>query len=73
MASLPFPQEPETFADDERISFSKESKTYILEDGDGNEWEWLEGPKKWSKTVRISRLSVYVDDGLWLAPPQIAT
>lgn len=65
-----FPQEQEAFADDERVSFSKESKTYILEDDEGNEWEWLEGPQKWSKTVR-SIPRVESSDRLWPAslPP----
>lgn len=68
MASRAFPQEEEAFADDERISYSKESKSYILEDEEGNEWEWLQGPQKWSKTVRISRPSVHLSDRLWPAP-----
>lgn len=71
MAYRAFPQEPEAFADDDRVSFSRESKSYILEDDEGNEWEWLEGPQKWSKTVRFlpscPSLSNSPMDRLWPA------
>lgn len=51
----PFPSNPDEFSADHRISYSKESKTFLLEDENGEEWEWLSGPSKWSKTVRKSR------------------
>ncbi|CAK4031197.1 related to cold sensitive U2 snRNA supressor [Lecanosticta acicola] len=47
-ARAPFPSNPEDFAEDPRIAYSKEDATYILEDESG-EWEWLPGPSRWSK------------------------
>ncbi|EME87425.1 uncharacterized protein MYCFIDRAFT_75283 [Pseudocercospora fijiensis CIRAD86] len=47
----PFPSNPEDFDADNRIAFSKETKSYLLEDENGEEWEWLPGPAKWSKTM----------------------
>ncbi|KAF7184964.1 Splicing factor U2AF-associated protein 2 [Pseudocercospora fuligena] len=47
----PFPSNPEDFDADNRIAFSKETKSYLLEDENGEEWEWLAGPAKWSKTM----------------------
>ena len=49
---VPFPRNPEEFADDNRISFSKEADTYILEDTNGEEWEWNKLWSKWVATVR---------------------
>lgn len=66
MATRAFPQDPDSFPDDPRVSFSKQTQTYILEDDDGNEWEWLPGPQKWSKTVRITfrpSSDAFLDDG----------
>lgn len=51
----PFPENPEDFDDDNRISYSKQLQSYLLEDENGEEWEWLQGPAKWSKTVREPR------------------
>ncbi|CZT23153.1 uncharacterized protein RCC_08863 [Ramularia collo-cygni] len=42
--SAQFPEEQVAFADDDCISLSKESETYILEDAEGIEGEWLQGP-----------------------------
>ncbi len=55
----PFPDNPEEFDHDHRISYSKQSSTYILEDEFGEEWEWLAGPSKWTKSVRLSRHPVH--------------
>ncbi|KAI7720658.1 hypothetical protein KC353_g2002 [Hortaea werneckii] len=43
----PFPTNPEDFDTDERISFSKASETYLLEDENGDEWEWVARQSKW--------------------------
>ncbi|KXT03997.1 hypothetical protein AC578_9301 [Pseudocercospora eumusae] len=47
----PFPSDPEDFDTDKRIAYSKETKSYLLEDENGEEWEWLKGPAKWTKTM----------------------
>lgn len=73
----PFPNDPDTFDGDDRISYSKQDARFILEDEEGEEWEWLTGPGKWSKTVRISRNPVHHIDRLWpasfTATPSTAT
>lgn len=61
----PFPTDPDTFDGDDRISFSKQDGRFLLEDEEGEEWEWLTGPGKWSKTVRTSRNPVQHVDRLW--------
>lgn len=56
----PFPTNPDDFAADTRISYSKTSQTFLLEDEQsGEEWEWLAGPQKWSRVVRIIRNPVH--------------
>jgi HIV Tat-specific factor 1 len=50
-----FPESPDVFEKDDRVSFSKTSGSYLLEDELGEEWEWLPGPRKWTRTVRTSR------------------
>lgn len=47
----PFPTNPEDFDTDERISFSKASETYLLEDENGDEWEWVARQSKWVPAV----------------------
>ncbi|KAK5115984.1 hypothetical protein LTR62_000440 [Meristemomyces frigidus] len=47
MQRKPFPNDPEAFDGDERISFSKAGGTYLLEAEDGSEWEWQERAEKW--------------------------
>lgn len=71
----PFPSNPEEFDHDERISYSKISQTYLLEDENGEEWEWLSGPSKWSKTVRIHQNAVHQSmcDRLWPATHRART
>ena len=63
----PFPNDPDTFDRDDRISYSKQDGRFLLEDEEGDEWEWLTGPGKWSKTVRTSRYPVHHVDRLWPA------
>ena len=46
-----FPTDPDTFNNDERVSFSKTSDTHILEAEDGSEWEWLARAEKWIPVV----------------------
>ncbi|GIZ39671.1 hypothetical protein CKM354_000304600 [Cercospora kikuchii] len=47
----PFPDNPDSFAGDTRISWSKEKGSYILEDENEVEWEWLAHVNKWSETI----------------------
>jgi HIV Tat-specific factor 1 len=51
----PFPSNPDDFASDTRISFSKTANNYILEDENGEEWEWSSRHSKWVPMVRNSR------------------
>ena len=39
-AHIAFPQTFEDFKSDPRVSYSKLDDKHILEDDDGNEWEW---------------------------------
>lgn len=55
----PFPSEVDEFAADDRISYSKQLKTYVLEDEQGQEWEWLAAHSKWTQTVCSSRHPVH--------------
>jgi len=50
-ARVAFPQTPEDFERDPRISFSKLENKWILEDDDGSEWEYNEGLKRWMPSV----------------------
>ncbi|KAK5168271.1 uncharacterized protein LTR77_006840 [Saxophila tyrrhenica] len=43
----PFPNDPENFWDDTRISLDQATRGYRLEDEFGEEWEWLDAVKKW--------------------------
>ena len=45
MKRAPFPNNPEDFYTDDRISYSKTSETYVLEDETREEWEWLSTTK----------------------------
>ena len=49
---IPFPTDPDGFDSDDRISYSKESQNYVLEDDNGGEWEWLPKQGKWIPVVR---------------------
>ena len=51
----PFPNNSEDFASDTRISFSKAADNYILEDENGEEWEWHSRTSKWVPMVCNSR------------------
>ena len=62
-----FPTEEEDFVNDERISLDRVTQSYKLEDEKGNEWEWLEKPRKWVPVVRTSQIPVRVIDRLWPA------
>ncbi|KAK5132902.1 hypothetical protein LTR08_008348 [Meristemomyces frigidus] len=48
MRRAPFPNNPDGFDADDRISYSKASHTYVLEDENGDEWEWLSKSNKWA-------------------------
>lgn len=54
----PFPEDPDSFNDDDRIAWSNADKTYILQDENGEEWEWKESVRKWISSVRTSRFPV---------------
>ncbi|KAL1585237.1 hypothetical protein WHR41_05893 [Cladosporium halotolerans] len=43
----PFPYDVQDFEADTRINFSKDTKNYILEDENGEEWEWFPRTSKW--------------------------
>ncbi len=47
-----FPQNPEEFDSDPRISFSKLDNKFILEADDGQEYEFDDGLKRWVPVVR---------------------
>ena len=51
----PFPSNPDDFDSDTRISYSKTTKNYTLEDENGEEWEWFPRTSKWVPMVRTSR------------------
>ena len=68
-----FPTDPDTFEDDDRISFDKVSQTHKLEDENGEEWEWLARPAKWVPVVRISSLLSSPRQALWPAYIQYDT
>jgi hypothetical protein len=46
-----FPHRKEDFHSDSRISFYEEEGKYILEDEDGEEWDWVEETGKWVPAV----------------------
>ena len=50
--SSSFPQNPEDFDGDPRISFSKIDDKFILEADDGQEYEFDNGLKRWVPVVR---------------------
>ncbi len=51
-ARISFPQSPEEFDADPRISFSKISNTFVLEADDGSEYEYDDALKRWVPVVR---------------------
>lgn len=52
--SLPanFPTAVEDFETDDRISWSRADNKWILEETNGNEWEFDVALKRWVQTVR---------------------
>jgi len=53
----PFPHTREEFAEDERVSFSKEINRFILEAEDGTEWEFNEPLGRWQEAVSVHLVS----------------
>jgi hypothetical protein len=49
-----FPQHPEEFDADPRVSFSKVSSKFILEADDGQEYEYDDALKRWVPVVRLT-------------------
>ena len=47
-----FPQHPEEFDADPRVSFSKLDNNFILETDDGGEYEYDDALKRWVPVVR---------------------
>lgn len=47
-----FPTSVDDFDTDDRISWSKVDNKYILEETNGNEWEFDTELKRWVQTVR---------------------
>lgn len=52
VAKNAFPQTPDDFEDDPRVSFSKITSKWVLENDDGTEWEYDEARQKWMPSVR---------------------
>ena len=52
---IAFPKTRQDFDQDPRVSFSKLENKWILEDDDGQEYEWNEAVQKWTPVVRIQR------------------
>ena len=50
-----FPQNPEEFDADPRVSFSKIENKFILETDDGQEFEFDDALKRWVPVVRPAR------------------
>lgn len=50
-----FPTDEDTFADDPRIFFDRETSSFHLEDENGNEWEFISRAQQWVKSVRVAR------------------
>jgi HIV Tat-specific factor 1 len=48
--ATPFPDNPEDFDDDARISFNRAIGRYSLEAENGTEWEWI--ANRWTQTAR---------------------
>ena len=48
---MAFPQAPEDFEADARVSYSKLDNKWILEDDDGSEWEFDDSKGKWIPSV----------------------
>jgi hypothetical protein len=46
----PFPDNPEEFDDDPRVSYNRVAGRYMLEAEDGVEWEWI--ANRWTQTAR---------------------
>lgn len=53
-----FPQHPKDFNDDPRVAYSKLDDKWLLEDDDGQEFEWMEHLKKWIPVVRLPYFSL---------------
>ena len=53
VAGSTFPQTPEEFDDDPRVSYSKLDQKWILENDDGNEFEFDSALKRWIPSVRV--------------------
>jgi HIV Tat-specific factor 1 len=51
-ARVPFPQTPEEFATDVRVSYDKNAEKWTLEEVDGEEWEWIQAAQRWMPMVR---------------------
>lgn len=51
MDRTPFPHRKEAFLQDPRISYYNEDDKYILEDSNGDEWEWVDRTSKWVPAV----------------------
>ena len=54
-----FPQNPEEFDADSRVSFSKLANKFILEADNGEEFEFDDALKRWVPVVRPLILCVY--------------
>lgn len=48
-----FPQTPEQFDDDPRVSFSRLDQKWLLETDEGTEYEFDAALKRWIPSVRV--------------------
>lgn len=51
-----FPRSPSAFDADDRISFSRLDNKFILETGEGTEYEWDAALRRWVSVVRMRQL-----------------
>ena len=60
--SSTFPQTPEQFDDDPRVSFSKLDQKWILEAEDGSEFSFDQALRRWIPSVGLLALSLLRGD-----------
>ena len=58
MKQSSFPQNPEEFDADPRVSFSKVSNKFVLETDDGQEFEYDDALRRWISVVRQCPLEI---------------
>jgi hypothetical protein len=71
-SDMAFPSDPSEFANDSRISYSQLDNTYLLETGNGQEFLWDTGLKRWIMQVcnHVKPRSLGCDQSNWRACPR---